>query len=62
MGLFSERALLCVKACQRGQMLIEIVSLSLTLCEGNRPETTKTCLHSQGIRHTVYLHRVFNGV
>ena len=47
-GLFSERTLLCVEACQRaGHMLIDIVSL----CERNRPETTKTCLQSEGIRH-----------
>jgi hypothetical protein len=62
-GLFSERALLCVGACQRaGHMLTEIVLLSLSLFEGNRPETTKTCLQSEGVRHRVNVHRVFNDV
>jgi hypothetical protein len=41
-------------------MLIETVSLSLSLCEGDRPETTETCLESEGIKHIVYVHKVFN--
>lgn len=62
-GLFSERALLCVETCQRaGHMLIEIVSLSLSLCEGNRPETTKTYLQNDGISRIVYVHTLFNNV
>jgi len=43
-------------------MLIGIFSLSLSLCEGNGPETIETCLQSEGIRHIVYVHTVFNNV
>jgi len=62
-GLFSGCALVCVWAFQRpSHMLIGVVSLYLSLCEGNRPETTKTCLQSERIRHIVYVHTVLNNV
>jgi len=49
-GLFSERALLCVEVCQRAEhMLIEIVSLSLLLCEGLGRRQQKHVYRARGL-------------